>query len=73
MDSGFPGGTFQSVGGTWILVCNCWWDSGFPEISVPDSKAQDLGFHKQIFPDCGSHKQKVLKFRNPDSVISGDL
>ena len=33
---------------------------------IPDSKTQDSGFHKQIFPDSGFHKQKFLAFRrNP--------
>ena len=39
---------------------------------IPDSKTQDSRFHKQIFPDSGFHKQKLLEFRNPDS-LGGDI
>ena len=39
---------------SWILDCNCRWDSGFLElyyniyIYIPDSKAQDLGFKSKF-------------------------
>ena len=39
---------------------------------IPDSKAQDFGFRKQIFQDSGFHKQKLPLFRNPDSLARGD-
>ena len=51
------------VNGTWI------WDS---LNCILDSKTQDSKFHKQIFPDSGFHKQKLLEFRNPDS-LRGDI
>ena len=51
------------VNGTWI------WDS---LNCILDSKTQDSRFHKQIFPDSGFHKQKLLEFRNPDS-LGGDI
>ena len=51
------------VNGTWI------WDS---LNRILDSKTQDSRFHKQIFPDSGFHKQKLLEFRNPDS-LGGDI
>ena len=39
---------------------------------IPDSKAQDFGFRKQIFQDSGFHKQKFPLFHNPDSLARGD-
>ena len=51
------------VNGTWF------WDS---LNCILDSKTQDSRFHKQIFPDSGFHKQKLLEFRNPD-FLGGDI
>ena len=60
------------VGGTWIWIAIV---GGIPDSlsCIPDSKAQDMGFHKKIFPDCRSQKQNFLGFRNPDFVTSDDL
>lgn len=33
--------------------------------SIPDSKAQDSGLRKQIFPDSGIREQKFPGFWNP--------
>ena len=33
---------------------------------IPDSKAQDSGFHKWNFPDSWLHKQNFPEFPNPD-------
>ena len=58
MDSGFQ---YLSVElGFWIPIVN-----GNPDSlsCIPDSKTQDLGFHKQKFPG----------FRNSDSLIWGEL
>ena len=49
--------------------------SGIPDsyTCIPDSKAQDSGFHKQNFQDSVFHKQKFPGFRNPDSFTGGEL
>ena len=39
---------------------------------IPDSKAQDFEFRKQIVQDSGFHKQNFPLFRNPDSLARGD-
>ena len=55
------------VGGTWIQIAIV---GGIPDSlsCIPDSKAQDMGFHKKIFPDSRSKKQNFFGFRNPDSL-----
>ena len=60
------------VSGTWILNPIV---SGIPNFlnCNPDSKAQDFGFHKQIFfADSGFHKQKFPGFQNPAPLTWGD-
>ena len=32
---------------------------------IPDSKAQDSGFHEMNFPDSGLHEQNFSGLRNP--------
>ena len=54
--------------GFWILI--------FSRIQVSlswigDSKAQDSGLRKQIFPDSGFHKHTFPAFRNPNSLTWG--
>ena len=71
MDSGFPGTGFQYLSvnmdsvGFWIAIVRRIPDS---LSCIPDSKDQDSGFHKQIFPDSGLHKQTFLGFQNPDPL-----
>ena len=60
------------LSGTWIpdpLV------SGISDFlsCIPDSKAQDSGFHSKFFQDFEFHKQKFRGLRNPDSLTLGDL
>ena len=69
MDSGFPGGAFQSLSvelGFEIAIVG----------GIPDSLSCQFRIPKPRIWDSRSKfslKQNVLKFRNPDSVISGDL
>ena len=46
------------VGGTWIQIAIV---GGIPNslICIPDSKAQDMGFHKKIFPRFQIQKAKL--------------
>ena len=40
---------------------------------IPNSKAQDSGFYKQILPDSGFHKQKFPGYGNPNYLIWGEI
>ena len=67
VDSGFPGTGFRSLSvglGIWMPIFRGFADS---LSCIPDSKAQDSGFHEKIFPDSGFHKQKFLGFRIPQA------
>ena len=60
-----PGTGFQPFSvelGLWIPIV-----SGIPDFlnCIPDSKAQDSGLRKQIFPDSGIREQKFPGFWNP--------
>ena len=80
LDSSFHSGDsgFQVLdSGFWILcqwkLLNCildssgWWDPDSLSC-VPDSKAQDSGFHEITFLDSGLHEQNCSGFRNTDSL-----
>ena len=49
--------------------------SGIPDsyTCIPDSKAQDSGFHKQKFPRFWISNAKYPGFRNPDSFTCREL
>lgn len=49
--------------------------NGIPDFfkCIPGSKAQDSGFHDLNFPDYGFHRQKFIRFQNPDSVTWGEF
>ena len=70
-DFRIPGTGFQSLSkelGFWILIV-----SGLLKLySGLQRAAQDSRFHKQNFPDFGSHRQKFSAFRNPDSLPWGE-
>ena len=60
------------VSGSWTLGSNRYCDSGLLEL-YSGFKAQDSGFHSNIFQIPDSRKKTFSVLRNPDSLTWDDL